>query len=177
MRLAISSAYFPLLWPAAQEAELTLDLASAFLTLPIHDRSATLSRDLGQGYVCAVNKTKEISPEKHSRITQTDASDGRATTLIDDDFGEFTFVEHNLTVAQSCTEKHTILPHDPHSAYTECRWYSRQSRPGWDIEVYTYLEVTCDVDYFYLDSGLEALENGVQIHQQQYQEKVSRGFA
>jgi putative CocE/NonD family hydrolase len=177
LRLAISSAYFPLIWPAPQEVKLTLDLASACLTLPIHDRSTTLNRDLGQGYVCPVGKTKEIRPEKHSRITQTDAADERVTTLIDDDFGEFTFVDHNLTVAQSCTEKHTILPHDPHSAYSECRWHSRQSRPGWDIDVYTYLEVTCDADYFYLESSLEALENGTQVHQQHWQEKVSRGFA
>ena len=177
LRLAISSAYFPLIWPAAQEAKLTLDLTSASLSLPLHDRSGVISRDLGQGYVCTVNETKEIRPEKHSRTTETDAADGRVTTLIDDDFGEFTFVDHNLTVAQSCTEKHTILPHDPHSAYSECRWHSHQSRPGWDIDVYTHLEVTCDADYFYLDSSLEALENGVQVHQQQYQEKVSRGFA
>jgi hypothetical protein len=177
LRLAVSSAYFPLLWPAKQETKLILDLDSACLRIPLHDRSETISRDLGQGYVCPINETKEIKPEKHSRIIQTNAANGRVTTLIDDDFGEFTFLAHNLTISQSCTEKHTILPHDPHSASSECRWHSRQSRPGWDIDVYTYLEVTCDGDYFYLDSGLEALENGVQIHHQQWQEKVPRGFA
>jgi hypothetical protein len=177
LRLAVSNAYFPLLWPTPKKTKLTLDLASACLTIPCHDRSAALARDLGQGYVCPVNKTKKIRPEKHDRMTQTDATDGRVTTLINDDFGEFTFLEHNLTVGESCTERHSILPDDPHSASSECRWHSHQSRPGWDINIYTHLKVTCDGDYFYLNSNIEALENGVQIHQHKWQEKVSRGFS
>ena len=62
LRLAVSSAYFPLLWPAHKKTKLTLDLASSCLTIPFHDRSETLVRDLGQGYVCPVNKTKKIRP-------------------------------------------------------------------------------------------------------------------
>ena len=110
-------------------------------------------------------------------MIQTDATDGRVTTLINDDFGEFTFLEHNLTVGESCTERHSILPDDPHSASSECRWHSHQSRPGWDINIYTQLKVTCDAEYFYLNSNIKALENGVQIHQHKWQEKVSRGFS
>ena len=64
LRLAISTAYFPLIWPAPKKAKLTLDLASSCLTIPCHDRSATLLRDLGQGYVCPVKKTKKISQAK-----------------------------------------------------------------------------------------------------------------
>lgn len=177
LRLAVSNAYFPLLWPTPKKTKLTLDLASACLTIPCHDRSAALARDLGQGYVCPVNKTKKIRPEKHDRLIQTDATDGRVTTLINDDFGEFTFLEHNLTVGESCNERHSILPDDPHSASSECRWHSHQSRPGWDINIYTQLKVTCDAEYFYLNSNIKALENGVQIHQHKWKEKVSRGFS
>ena len=33
LRLAVSTAYFPLIWPAPKNAKLTLDLASSYLTI------------------------------------------------------------------------------------------------------------------------------------------------
>jgi len=80
-------------------------------------------------------------------------------------------------VGESCNETHSILPDDPYSASSECCWHSHQSRPGWNVNVYTQLKVICDAEYFYLNSSIEALENGVQIHQSQSQEKLPRGFS
>ena len=177
LRLSISSAYFPLLWPAAQKANLSLDLSGAQLNIPCHDRSGRLNRDLGHGYVCPVNAITDIRPEKHTRSTQINAANGLHTTLIDDDFGEFTFVDHGLTVGQTCHEEHAVLPHDPHSATSLCQWHSHQSRTGWEIDVHTSLKVTCDATHFYLDARLEALENGQQVHLKTWQESISRGFS
>ena len=177
LRLSISTAYFPLLWPAAQKANLSLDLSTATLTIPLHDRTGQLTRDLGEGYVCSVNETQQIRPETHTRVSQVNAADGRQTTFIDDDFGEFTFTDHKLTVGEVCHEEHSVLPHNPHSAASFCKWHSKQARPGWEIDVYTSLKVTCDADHFYLDASLEALENGQQVHLKNWKEKVLRGFA
>jgi len=147
------------------------------LSVPCHDRTGQLTRDLGQGYVCPVNKTVENRSETHQRVSQLNAANGEHTTFIDDDFGEFTFAEHNLTVGEVCHEEHSVLPNDPHSATSFCKWHSRQARPGWEIDIYTSLKVTCDADHFYLDASLEALENGQKVHLKTWQEKVSRGFS
>ena len=177
LRLAISTAYFPLLWPSTQKVNLSLDLSKAVLSIPCHDRLGQLTRNLGQGYVCPVNEITHTRPEKHTRMTRINAANGEQTTVIDDDFGEFTFVAHKLTVGEVCHEEHTILPNDPHSAVSKCNWHSHQARPGWEIDVYTSLKVTCDADYFYLNARLEALENGQQVHQKSWQEQVLRGSA
>ena len=177
LRLAVSTAYFPLLWPTAQKANLSLDLSTAHLSIPCHDRSGRLSRDLGHGYVCPVKAMTHIRPEKHTRSTQINAANGLHTTIIDDDFGEFTFDDHGLTVGEICHEEHAVLPHDPHSATSLCQWHSRQSRSGWEIDVYSSLKVTCDATHYYLDARLEALENGQQVHLKTWQESISRGFS
>jgi len=177
LRLAVSTAYFPLIWPAPKKAKLTLDLAFSYLTVPCHDRTETLLRDLGQGYVCPVKKTKKIRPEKHDRLVQIDARDGLVTTKINDDFGKYTFLEHNLTVGESCKEIHSILPDDPCSAMSDCSWHAEQSRPGWNVDIYSELKVTCDEEYFYLNRIIKAIENGVQVHQSESQEKLPRGFS
>ena len=177
LRLAVSTAYFPLIWPAPKKAKLTLDLAFSYLTVPCHDRTETLLRDLGQGYVCPVKKTKKIRPEKHDRLVQIDARDGLVTTKINDDFGKYTFLEHNLTVGESCKEIHSILPDDPCSAMSDCSWHAQQSRPGWNVDIYSELKVTCDEEYFYLNRIIKAIENGVQVHQSESQEKLPRGFS
>ena len=99
------------------------------------------------------------------------------TTKINDDFGKYTFLEHNLTVGESCNEIHSILPDDPCSAISECSWHAQQSRPGWNVDIYSQLKVTCDEEYFYLNRSIKALENGVQVHQSDSQEKLPRGFS
>ena len=176
LRLSISTAYFPLLWPAPLKANLELNLSLSSISISCHDRKGQLRRDLGHGYVCPGNETVQIRPETHTRKTQVNAANGQQTTLIDDDFGEFTFTAHNLTVEETCHEEHSVLPQDPTSATSLCRWYSRQARPGWEIDVHTCLKVTCDQHYFYLDASLQALENGQQVHLKTWQEKVPRGF-
>ncbi len=162
--MAISTAYFPLLWPAAQKANLTLDLDTAYLSIACHDCQRRLRRDLGQAYVCPANEITHTRSETHTRVTQINAANGEQTTVINDDFGEFTFLAHNLTVGEVCHEEHAVLPHEPHSANSFCKWHLRQVRPGWEIDVYTSLKVTCDAQYFYLNATLEALENGQQVH-------------
>ena len=62
------------------------------------------------------------------RLIQLDSKNGLVTTKISDDFGKFTFVEHDLTVGESCKETHSILPDDPCSAMSECSWHAQQSR-------------------------------------------------
>ena len=177
LRLAISTAYFPLLWPAPQKANVSIELSTARLSIPQHDRTGSLTRDLGHGYVCPVSEIKSIRPEKHTRTTQINAANGLHTTFINDDFGEFTFVAHNLTVGETCREEHSVLPHDPHSATSLCKWHSHQARPGWEIDIYTSLKVACDANHFYLEACLEALENGKQVHLKNWQEQVPRGFS
>ena len=177
LRLSISTAYFPLLWPAPQKANLNLDLSATHLSIPWHDRSGQLTRDLGHGYVCPVKAMTDTRPETHTRSTQINAVNGLHTTIIDDDFGEFTFVEHGLTVGEVCHEEHGILPHDPHSATSLCQWHSHQSRVDWEIDVYTRLKVTCDATHFYLDATLEAFENGQKVHLKTWQEHILRGFS
>lgn len=98
------------------KANLSLDLSTATLTIPLHDRTGQLTRDLGEGYVCSVNETQRIRPETHTRVSQVNVADGRQTTFIDDDFGEFTFTDHKLTVGrcamkntQYCPKTHILL--------------------------------------------------------------------
>ena len=82
-----------------------------------------------------------------------------------------------LTVGESCKETHSILPDDPCSAMSECSWHAQQSRHGWKVDIYSQLKVTCDEEYFYLNRSIKALENGIQVHQSESQEKLSRGFS
>lgn len=72
IRLAFSNAYWPLLWPAPQAATLTLDLASAQLTLPCP--SATNDKAISfQAAEGATSRTRtQIEPSHIDRSATTE---------------------------------------------------------------------------------------------------------
>ncbi len=175
LRLALSNAYFPLLWPSPKTTCLQLDMNNAQLTLNLNDASQVLERELGTAYVPPVQEVVELRQGSSVRTTQTDAQTGRMTTLIEDDFGEQRFVDYDLTMGQKCVEHHSVLPQDPCSAKTQCEWWVHQQRGDWDLHTYVNLTVTCDGQHFYLHAQVTADEGGEPVFNRQWQESVPRG--
>ncbi|HCH24064.1 MAG TPA: peptidase S15 [Oceanospirillaceae bacterium] len=175
IRLAISNAYFPLLWPSAKTTSLQVQLQEAKLTLAVHDGDGPMQRDLGDAYIPEVQEVENLRPASQKRTTLTDAETGRVTTLIEDDFGEDRFLDYDLVMGQICVEEHSVEPYDPHSAISDCTWFTHQQRGDWDLTSKVHLRVTSDADFFYLQAGLTATEAGETVFDKQWQERVDRG--
>lgn len=176
LRLSLSNAYFPLLWPSPKHTKLTLDMHEAKLTLAVNDAAEPLQRVLGDAFVPQVQDVENLRAGSSVRTTQTDAQTGRMTTIIEDDFGEDRYLDYDLIVGQKCVEHHSVLPDDPTSAQTQCQWWTHQQRGEWDLETYVELMVTCDEDYFYLQAEVTADEGDERVFEKHWQEQVPRGI-
>lgn len=175
LRLAISNAYFPLLWPSPKKTQLQLDVSQAQLTLGINDGSQPLQRALGDAFVPEVQPVETLREGSSVRTTMTDAETGRVTTLIEDDFGEEHHLDYDLIVGTSCREVHSVLPNEPCSAQSECHWTTHQQRGAWDLLTKVSLVVICDATHFHLHATVSADEGGEQVFEKRWQESVPRG--
>lgn len=174
LRVAISSAYFPLVWPAREHATLEFDLGRSSISLPLHDLQTVSPSPFAEPEAAAPLVLHYERSPANTREVVSDAMSGRVTTRIHDDFGRYRFDDHGLTVEQVCDEKYSMLPNDPLSASSEQRWTYKAGRGEWQVEVKSVLRLTADVEKFMIEAVQTAWENGEQVHRQAWNEEVPR---
>ncbi|MEH6443167.1 MAG: CocE/NonD family hydrolase [Oceanospirillaceae bacterium] len=173
LRVAISSAYFPLIWPTQKFASLTLHGIDNFIELPQFTGDKIPSPfELPEG--AAPEPLEYLSPSSNSRTVTENVANGEVCTTIEDDFGHVHFLNHGLKVHQTCREQYRIKPYDPQSAIADISWYYQAGRGSWQISVASKLKLHCDADYFYIEASQRASEGEEVIHQREWQRKIKR---
>jgi hypothetical protein len=181
VRVAIATAYWPIVWPAPYAATITLATGESTLTLPVRQ--------------AAVGTESEVTlpPAEHGPITQiTRLSEGTLrrystqdhltgeTTYVTDSqggvFGEgmYKFDEINTMVDHSIRREMTVNDNDPLSARNKVTQSYRMGRPGWLTAIHVTTEMTCDQDHFYLTAELKAYEGDALFFEKTWSDSVKR---
>ncbi|MER7753921.1 CocE/NonD family hydrolase [Kitasatospora sp. NPDC097643] len=181
LRLALSSVYWPWVWPAPDPTGYALDPSRSTLTLPVRH----LAADIGAAPVTfetpalpdplAVHLTEPLTarPERLTvhdlgrhewRTELTPATDGTRTQpdgLVRD--------EHTVTA-------YRILTDAPLSAQARTDHTVRLERPdlGWDVTVQTRTQLRCDAGHFLSIVQVRALEAGSVVFTREWQHRVPR---
>jgi uncharacterized protein len=177
LRVAISSAYFPLIWPSKDHAKLDIDLNESTITLPLHNLQTIANDTLFDEPESAPPLKLHYEREpSNTRQVIHDAMTGRVTTEIRDDFGRCINLSHGLIVEEVCEETYTILPKDPFSASSKQRWTYKAGRGNeWNVEVKSELMLMArNAEFFEIKAEQIAWENGVQVHVRKWSENVPR---
>jgi uncharacterized protein len=172
LRVAISSAYWPLIWPSPDTAELTL--SNGTLDLPV--------RITAQGDEWSFPpvedeppwQTKTLRKASNSRRTETDLNTGLTHLIIEDDFGKVEDLDHGLISGSIARERWTIHPDDPLSARGSCEWSDEMGRGDWHLSTKTSCEMWSDSTHFHLAARLEAYENGTLIYERDVTKRIQR---
>jgi putative CocE/NonD family hydrolase len=178
IRLALSTNYWPMIWPAPEPVTLTLSTSTSTLNLP--ERS---SEDLAKPYEpfeeaeAAPPLDREIlRPATNTRTVITDVESGLQRIEIFDDFGRDRIVELDLTTGHIARESYAIQPGDPLSARMETHWSQELSRGEWQVSTETYCTLTGDATHFHVTGRIEAYESGALIFEKDFEEAVPRNF-
>lgn len=172
LRVAISSAYWPMIWPSPEIAE--LHLTEGDITLPI--RPAALSDE-------CVFAPADSDPERpvttlreaaNTRHVEMDMNTGEIHLLIDDDFGLVRDGQHGLINGGRAAEKWSIHPDDPLSARGACVWTQEMIRDDLELRTQTTCEMWSDRDTFYLTANLKAYEGETLIYSRDIEDAVPR---
>ena len=175
LRIAVSTSYWPFIWPAPEHAAVTLE--SGRLELPCRTV-------LAEGDECSFEKPVGATPWEHetlkpsvfTRSTETDAATGVITTTIFNDDGENRDLAHGLISGSTTREIWSIHPDDPLSAAVQIRWEQTGGRDGWRTKTVAEMEMRCDKDWFLITGKLVAMEDGAQVFERGWDERIPRRF-
>lgn len=176
LRLALSSAYWPIIWPSPESATLDIDLSSARLFLPTRrasQRDSTLA-PFHEAEGAAPLQAEALTEGNWYRRLISDIGTGTETLHRFNDTGEVRHAHTGLTIRYIQDETFSIHPDDPNSAFGNCKWRKSYAREGWKAEVETECSVRAQPEFWDIHATLIARENGTEIFRRDYEEAIPR---
>jgi hypothetical protein len=137
IRLALSTAYWPMIWPTPDRA--TLLIFSGTLDLPVRPPRAADAR------LAPLPAPESAAPEKPTIVHR----DGMRIERID---------RLGLELGTHSRTDFHIEEDDPLSATAELRRTATMARDAWQVRVETRMRLTCTHDAFLLQASLRAWE-------------------
>jgi putative CocE/NonD family hydrolase len=172
LRVAISSAYWPLVWPAPQPAALTLHNGS--LDLPVRPSAQEAEWRFEEPESAAPREVETLRESTNKREVERDAATGPVSLVIEDDFGEVRELAHGLAAGGIARERWTIDPEDPLSARGETHWTETLARGDWSVRTETFTSMRSDPATFHLRGRIEAYEGEALVFERDFDESIAR---
>lgn len=180
IRLAVSTAYWPLVWPAREAATLTILTGSSRLILPIR------RAPLGEAVVSFAPPQRGprtpvtvLRPGRMQRLSMLDHMSGTLTYLTEGEGGLFgegvlRLDDIGTALAHDLTRRLSIGADDPLSATASIAQSYRIERGDWSIRIETAARLTGDDQAFTLTGMIEAFDSGVSVFRRDWTEHVLR---
>ncbi|WP_166418149.1 CocE/NonD family hydrolase [Cochlodiniinecator piscidefendens] len=178
LRLAVSTSYWPILWPTAQTTTVTLLNASCSLSLPVRNAQEEPALSHPKGPIDFPTLHNEELRNTASRVEHKQAEDGTIILETFDDYGKSRDPEHGLESGSHVSLRYAIHPDDPLSASYASQWNFTYGRGEWQVEIDTECSMTCDAQNFYLQRKLRATETASksEVLVKEWSQTIARGF-
>jgi putative CocE/NonD family hydrolase len=172
LRVAISTAYWPTIWPSPRAA--TLKLEMAVLDLPTRPPAAGDEVSFPLPEAATPWRTETLRPANSERNVIVDQKTGMTTLAILDDFGEVRDLDHGLVNGSVVRETWSIHPDDPLSAKMETHWTQTLSRGDWSVRTETFSRMSSDAEAFHLTARIEAYEGEQLVFERDFIDVIPR---
>ncbi|GAA3730317.1 hypothetical protein HDA32_005989 [Spinactinospora alkalitolerans] len=178
IRVAVSTAYWPWVWPHGEPARLTLWAARSALALPERDPAA----DAGRAPVVfeAPEQARPIpvtvaeGERRPERRVSHDVERGEWTLEVDPNYGGSRTFPDGLEYTEQALETYRIRSGDPLSAVADSQWHIRLRREGWETSVRTRTELRATADAFIVRSDLTACSGDEVVAQREWEREIPR---
>ncbi|MBT6512558.1 MAG: CocE/NonD family hydrolase [Rhodospirillaceae bacterium] len=176
LRLALANGCWPLLWPAPEEARLTIDCSASALLLPLRSANAA-DADLPEFEGAEIPEPSGVTWLRQfgrQRRFVTDMESGHTEFSLGKDDGAYRIDDHGMEVDQLGVEKQSITKGDPLSSCGEVSWRITQSRGDWQVAVEATTTVTCDAANFFVETTVNASEGDDEFFSQNWKRSIPR---
>ena len=174
LRVALSTSYFPFVWPSPEQTCLTVRAGS--LSLPVHHQPHPPAAETAfpgpeelSGWA-----GKTLRRGAYTRTVHQDLATGLVSLTIRTDSGRTQDLSHGLITDTIAEEVWSVHPDDPLSARADIDWTQDYCRGDLQIQIKTGATMTSDKDSFFLTGYIRAQQNGVPVFEQQFDEVVPR---
>lgn len=175
VRLAISTAYWPLVLPSPTRITATIELGGASsLALPVR---------AGGDSIAVPEPTdpdplphyRQLTPGAARRWIERDLNSGITTYRVVVESGETEIAAAEGLIARELRdETYSIAADDPLSAVSECRWTMQRRRGDWSVRTETATRLTADATHFHITGSLAAYEGDKLVLERSWKESIER---
>ena len=172
IRLSISNAYWPLLWPMPENGQ--IEIIEGSIEIPNTEGGSCDMRSFLPEKTDEPWKTETIRKPSNTRKVTRDIKSDQSILEIVDDFGLVRDIAHGLEIGSIAREWWTIHPNDPLSAEGRTHWTEERNRGDWRTRTETFATMNSDADNFYIHAKLEAYENEKLFYEKEISETIGR---
>jgi hypothetical protein len=177
IRLAVSTAYWPVVYPAPEAVTLTLHTAGCRLSLPGRGAKPE-DRDLAPfaSPACARPPAHTVlrTPWRGRRVVERDVASGGARVVSARDRGMIRLDAIDLTHEGWGEDVHTVRDGDPLSARIATRRRVGYRRGDWSVRIETRMDLTSDRESFRLQADLDAFEGASRVFSRSWDVRIPR---
>ncbi len=174
IRLALSTTYWPLLWPAPEPVTLTLHCAASRLELPVRAEADDPALDLGAPESGPPSARDVLQPVKWENGVSRDLATGTTTVSTLRDEGLVRLHSNGLEIGTSMSERMSIRDDEPLSAETEMSRRYLIGRGGWRTRINASARVTATRDDFVIEAEMAAYEGEAKIFERRWRRAIPR---
>jgi putative CocE/NonD family hydrolase len=158
LRVAISTSYWPMLWPAPEIVTLTIVAGASRLELPVRRATGEAEPRFTPPEAAPPQRLETLREPAHSRRIEEDVGSGETCLRIEDDFGEARDLAHGLATGSIARETWRIREGEPLSAQAETHWTMTLARDGWSVRTETFARMQADAASWHVEARIEAYE-------------------
>jgi len=155
VRLALSTAYWPMIWPSPEKA--TLLILGGTLDLPVRPRQAM------DALLSPLPGPESAPPEKPTVMRRGDVRIERIDRI-------------GLELGTESKSQFHVEEDDPLSAVAELRRTQTMSRDAWQIRIETQVRLSSTRDVFLLQASLRAWEGANEVCRREWDRSIPRDF-
>jgi putative CocE/NonD family hydrolase len=172
LRVAISTSYWPLLWPSEDPARATLLAGRCRALLPVRPARSGDGATMGEPEAARSVTWTTVRPGRYRRQEATDPATGEHVLTITEDMGIGRIEEIGLSVGESTTRIFRIRPEDPSSAALEAEMTCSFGRDPWSAETRVRGRITGGSSGMLAVHELRAREGERTIYERNWREAV-----
>ncbi|MCF8218227.1 MAG: CocE/NonD family hydrolase [Bacteroidales bacterium] len=179
IRLAVSTSYWPLVWPAPEPAKLTIYPASSKLFLPIRNTDKKVDenlREFGKPQLNDYRETTLLKPAKREwQVIHNMANNEVSLHVVNND-AKIRLEDINWTMQKNVTEKYSYKNDDYDSVKGDV--YSERifERGQWHVATYTRTVLTSTKTHYIIQATLDAYEGDARIFSKSWSERIERNL-
>ncbi|HUO81230.1 MAG TPA: CocE/NonD family hydrolase [Gammaproteobacteria bacterium] len=182
LRLALSTSYWPIAWPAPEPVALTLHTAGCRLLLPERPPlpSDASLREFPPPERAPGMAHTPLRRATFKRSVERDLATHDTVYTLYNDGGDFEGASIarieaiGLELGNAILKRFIVNEGDPLSARAELTNHTLFRREGWQVDVYTFLRLSCDARNFRLEARLEAREGAAVAFSRDWDVKIAR---
>jgi uncharacterized protein len=174
LRVAVSTEYWPMIWPAPEPVTLDIRAGASRLVLPVRLERDRETIDIQPTVPAEFTGFEMIREASSSRQICQDSISGQTVIEHTDDSGLKRFSGHGLEAGLCGTETYAIGRADPLSAQASTRWTTETGRGAWRVITHSTSTMTADARNFFLEAELVAFEGGEEVFRHRWERTIPR---